>query len=930
MERQMASFVETAVLMLDDRNVVSKINRINAALRKMQATANAMRNMNVNMAGLAQAERNVARLNRSLNALRARRVTVNVTANTSAAQAAINALTRPRTVRITTTTTDSGPRPRNTPPSSQVLPQGPTRMGNFAGRVTAIIAAESISRLASAIASAIKQGARDADVADTKLDLRQLPAGERSQADTAIRRIGEQQRDTPSGALLNDAQRQSLFSEALGVTAGDIPAAEALTRELENQIKVQTAAGRTMEQAMEDAISFAKAGESAGRLTTPDGKFDQKLIADWFVLMRQAAIKIGKEFTGEFTKQAVKYARNSKYAMDDASLIQLFLANEESGSTASVGWNQLIKQLSGERIQKKQLNNLRKYGLITTEQAEAGRVGGLPITEVVGGGAVDEDGLRTNSIDWIGRQIIPLLQREGFIEGDIDTPEEIVNVSKFAGSITSTVTATDMLTQMILQYAKLQRDAADTLKRDARMETLEPILDRSSTLGVASFRNQFEGLMGQVINNLEPVLLPAMQGAADTLASLAAMAGDKDATFAEQALAFGAAGATMLPIGLAAGFQAMMDPATAPLGAAGVSLTASAAALMASAAALRGAAAAQGFGGGLPDGGKGKGGFGRLGLFLRGLGFTALGLGAAYDAGNAFATPESTQRHYDRMGEREGGFNRWAERLIDAVAGEGTASKWLTTQDELDKRNAENRAALDKERKRASSEAAAAAERRRQQDEIDMKAIRLMNRDDERRRGEQGYDMGGSSLSEILAGFERRQQGRDMPLSRIQAMPEKPLERAASTIEEAVNILKYNATRRFQQVDENGNVSVPMNSAETNMLTSVVNTLGTASRVLQAVFGINPNAGGDDDGGTETAAATQGAAGVNSPVALQTAVAQGGIQGGTSAAAMIQQALATGASMVAAQIQAALATGVNVNVNAPQTATANTGARGPK
>jgi hypothetical protein len=912
----LASFVEQAVLLLDDSNVVAKINRINAALSRMHALARSMRNMNVNLNGLAQAERNVARLNGQLNRLKSQRVTINPRVNTSAAETAIRNLTRARTMNVTvrTTTTDSGPRPRTPPPSSQVVSQGPTRMGTFASRVTADIAASSISQLASAIGRAIREGTREADVADTALDMRQLTDRERTQSEQGLQLIRDRMQARPQGALLTDAQRRQLLAENIGVTGGDVGGALQLTELAEPLIQFMVANGRMFNEALSDVVAFSKAGEQSGQFQGADGRVDPGRATAYFDFARQGVIAIGKEFSGAFMQGAIRNLRSSKLTLDREGLMTVLLLNEEQGTMGSTGTNQMIKQLSGERVQKKQLANMVELGLMLTRQVPAGEVGGKQITETVSDGVVDEEILRTNPLEWVGKHLIPILEKRGDLEGAVDTSAERVAVARLAGEITSDRTATEALVTLMNRYASLLAQADRALATDVSAETTDPMLERSSTLGLAALQNQFSGLMGQVINNLEPIILPAVQGAADTLASLAAKASAPDATFGDQALATAAAGAAVIPLGLAAGIQGLMDPATRPLSAAGLALTGSAAALTASAAALKGAAVAQGVGGlgGGVDGkgGKGAGGFARLAVLLRGGGYALLGAMAAIEAGQNMSTPEDAQRHFDRMGEREGWWNRAIERLADAIGGEGTAEKIFTTQDELDRRVAKSKAELasvqaqrmiveNEERKRATSKAAAEAAGRRERDDLDMRAIRLMQQDDAR--------------SEAIKMADERS-------TRFDARDTQAMEDSLTFAAKALQSIAEDAGRKTREDEARKAQGEDAGGAFEKMLEGV----GSSAREIQQTFGIAPETAAPG----ATVAPTSTA--LTPPVAMQQAVAQGGAQGGMTAADMIRAAHATGAQLIAAAIAAAAA-GINVKVSttAPAPA-ANTGSRGPK
>lgn len=510
----MASFTEKAVLLLQDDSTPN-IKKINRALNELFKTASKMRNMklDIDVKPLNRATGQVRKLRDDLNSLSRRAVNVRVNADVRAAETALNRVARNRMASIGVNTVGGIA-------GVNAIPR-PT-WGHSIGRDIGFGFRASIgNRLLNFAEGRVREGVNAADIGDVKIELQQLPASQRRQVEDELNRLAGQQRATPTGQVFSEGQQRSLFAEALGVTKGDVAAARALTNELIEMSKLGVAQGQAAEAAVEGAINFGKAAEQMGRLTDASGKFDPSKAARFFDFMRQVAPTIGKEFTGEFVRNASKYLQASKFALSDRELAKVLLLNEESGTSASVGFNQLMKQLSGERVQTKQLNNLIDLGLITPKQAKAGEMGGFSFTELVSGGAVDEETLRTNLSVWVDRQLVPALEKAGvnFADGLNDAERTIV--SKFAGAITSDRTATSALVTLLDRGSDLNRSVDQIMARNGSAAASEQAMRDSSRLAMQRINSSFESLAGNVSRTIEPVLLPVMDRISSQVNSMA-------------------------------------------------------------------------------------------------------------------------------------------------------------------------------------------------------------------------------------------------------------------------------------------------------------------------------------------------------------------------------------------------------------------------
>jgi len=349
--------------------------------------------------------------------------------------------------------------------------------------------------VAHVVGRAIKDGFTDLDVAETRLKLLGLTPTEQAIAQAGASETSRKFPQMGRGASLG------LIAESFIPAGNDINAAVDIVKQVGELVQLQTTFGIDARTAVNDAIALIRAGEAANQLTDASGAVDPMKVEKYIDTLQRGAILLGKEFGPSLVAGFFKYARASKFALDEGAILAGFLSSEESGTTASVGLNQAIKQLSGQQVMAKQRARLVELGLITDKQVKVGEVGGVDIMELVGDGAVDEDGLRRNFYKWVNDQVIPTMMREGF------DPNNPVDVAKFAGQIVSNTTAQDSLTAAILRSAEISRQVAKALTFDVSPAGIFAIAQQSGTASVEGATAQLVAMIGEMTNAFEPAII---------------------------------------------------------------------------------------------------------------------------------------------------------------------------------------------------------------------------------------------------------------------------------------------------------------------------------------------------------------------------------------------------------------------------------------
>jgi hypothetical protein len=701
----MASFTEQATLKVTDKSS-AQIRKINAELKKLFDTANSLKStsitIKINDKGVQSAIRNLRSLRKEIDRLGGHGggTSLNVRLNPTslanmrrqlsavhahAAQSAVQAvrgMIPTRTglggvgrvgiipVRVIGAVRIAGTWPPGGAGAGRGAGGGGGRHGAFGaggqgllGRLAGGVAlgtlgANSLQTIGRQIGRAAVEGTKDFDVGMTSWQMKNLPAIQQAAGIYAVNEL-QAEGDKAGGAFLNIGQRMRRFSEAYG-TARDVQAAKFLTGQMEETIRLQVALGRSFQDASDDSINFIKGLEQAGKLTFRAGDIDEagreikpgdsrignfnKVAAERQMnFLRVMIPTIGEEMTGGFYRKMATYMRGSRYAANERSMATVLLMGEEMGTTAAVGWNQMIKQLGGRGITKAinagQIEQGWRpiIGMAPDKPGRRGRKGakGGPIY----GPTVDYDLLQKDPISWLEKHAIPKLG------ADIADPAK---VKQFAEKVTGDRTATDALMSILFRYqenkqtleAALGTWNADTQRFERVDEkggigAVRKITGQSVTAATQQLQNQFQGVVGATIMTMREPLTDMMGGVAKGMGEFAR--GISEGTLDPAGMLKGAM--TTVPLALSAGMTAMMNPMTAPLGAAGIALSGSAAALTAAAGVLAGSSLL----------GMGLGGAGAAALarspfvrrallaarFVPGLGAAAVLGGAAYDLYNA-------------------------------------------------------------------------------------------------------------------------------------------------------------------------------------------------------------------------------------------------------------------------------------------------------
>lgn len=573
----MASFVETATLKVVDqstgtvRSINKELVRLNQTVNKLRqslgkvgeikvrtsevsratkqlqdlnkAAVGLKRNMNVNgrvrINALGQTKRDLASLSATAANLKGR---LNIRG-----QVQINAGNSLRTLQqITNRANAAGtalgrvgarfpnmpnPGPQRNPPN---VPQRVTlQYDGFAAFMNGMLGRLG-STIESAIVSGFKKGYSQQDVADVKLGLLSVPADKRAAITAASEQIAAQD------PILSRATAQGFMAENYALTGGDVGAATQLSKMQAELVRLSVALGESADQATESAFKYSKAADTAGLLTDATGKFDPKAAQEFFDTLKQAKAQFGQEITADLISTVMKSARGSKFSLapNSTGLLTLLSMAEESGSTAAVGMNQLLKQLRGVGVKAEVLGNQADYGLVKTEEVKTGKVGGKQSTKLVAAGSIDAGMLLTDPRGFVEKYIIPQMLKRGL---DPNNPSQALDVAQ---SLTGERTAVEALTSLILKNQDIERNVQRAQALNMTPENVKKITDESGLVAMTNTTNQLTGLMGQVANSFETILIPALNGVSSIAQSLsnfvAGPDGKGDPTRA--ALAVGATG----------------------------------------------------------------------------------------------------------------------------------------------------------------------------------------------------------------------------------------------------------------------------------------------------------------------------------------------------------------------------------------------------
>ena len=264
------------------------------------------------------------------------------------------------------------------------------------------------------------------------------------------------------------------------------------------------AQGKGFDEAKEGAVDYSKALQQMGRLTVHTaaraaelsaqtgkvvkiGDFDPATANKSFEWLVQLAPGIGREFSGQFVRNAAKYLASTKYAISDEAFGAVLLMGEEMGTRAAVGYAQAVKQLIGKGVTKEALRNQAKYGLIglgeekSAPSASTSRRGSPPRCP-----RNTRELLQTDLPAAIAKYIGPAAKKAGV---DITDAQQVYD---FASKIASDRTAIEAIGAALYRYEDIQSDINAAKKRSGKIDVIRELTKGSVRTITLGMQNQFE------------------------------------------------------------------------------------------------------------------------------------------------------------------------------------------------------------------------------------------------------------------------------------------------------------------------------------------------------------------------------------------------------------------------------------------------------
>lgn len=600
----MVSFVEQAILKVDDQST-APIQSINNELKKLLATARKLKAVPIRISTITGVRRDLAdlqarlksiskshlvnvnvkvssssgttlpALNRSLAALNRRGpISMDIRVNGAAALRTLtNISNRVKALRdlgaitIPVGTTGgglppAGPGVRTGPgarrPGIPGLGQGP-QLGTSLLQIWSV---GFIYRLGSTIENAIvagfARGTSEQDIADTRVGLFQTTPDETQSMEDASLALRE------SVPALSRGEALGLVSELFPTFKNNTDLLDDAAIKLGELIEIQIALGKDRQTAISDASRIARAGDQQGAFTDENGVGDLDSLNAFFDNALRQQIQLGSEFNATLVAATMKSLRVSKFGLDDRGFTTVMMLAEEQGSTAGVGVNQMIMQLSGVGVTKKAMAEQEEFGIRNDA------------------GLIQQELLRQDPARYVREVIIPEMVRQGV---DPNDPNAAIET---ATSLVSDRTAIDTLAALILKSDELKIQTDNAMARNVDEETISSVLDNSLLLAWAEAQGQFVGLLGEVGTAFEGLITPVLSASSAVSTFLANLVREG-----------GAVGTVATVGGVAAGAYGLLRAGKSVLGAinpfstANAALTSAGTNLNVAAAALQAAAAAQ-------------------------------------------------------------------------------------------------------------------------------------------------------------------------------------------------------------------------------------------------------------------------------------------------------------------------------------------------
>lgn len=648
----MASFVEQATLIVDDKSS-KNLNNINAAVRRLEKSAKSLQKTLNGFEFKMKQPRLTADLNKlqkQLNGFKqVKPLTLQV--NSNQVTAAIQKVQQLKKLMNQSQKQLMLPVQNPQNPRNPRMPQNLINPASNAVHVRTDglqrILNGFIERLGNTIETAIingfQKGYQSQDIADTRYGLLNVTGEQREQARASARDISKQ---VP---VVSTSDVENMFGENLVVAKNNMDAAKAMTLAAAKFIEFRRSVtpNASMDQLVDQAVLISKAGEQSGKITDNEGNIDPKKLTDFYDLIYRASIMLGKEIDPKLVRDTFRVSGSSKFGLDRRGILTLLALAEEQGSGAGVDVNQLIRQLSGYSVTKKAISKQIEYGLSDYELVETGKVGDKPVKERMLLGPKNQELLTANPLQWVFENIFPAMRKAGF------DPNSTDDAIKFANEVTSHGRARAGLTALINRAQDIQKtiDMAEALNMDP--ERLKGVLGDSGLLAMQEASSQVIGLAGQIATAFEGPLIKAMNLVRDTAISLSDFIAGPDGQGSATNGALVAGGAVVAGVAAVKGGGALLGLLN-PFRGFGTSVTQFQAAVNQ----FSGSVGAGSVGNG-PGGNKGKG-IGRPGLsnLLFGI------FGAANLVNNLPDNPDDLQKFMDENKKTWEGYNSWLESAL--------------------------------------------------------------------------------------------------------------------------------------------------------------------------------------------------------------------------------------------------------------------------
>jgi hypothetical protein len=437
----MASFTERATLEVKDRST-AQIRKINAELKRLQATANSLRSIKIELTGIALARRQVQGLIRDLRALRALTASVKVSsAGVAAAQRQVAALRRTAARPINIKVNYTSGRPPIIPrvPGGGVTPpgggggrggrgyRGRTFVGTALQGVNAgvggglgfgllgglgavnpaFIAVAAAAYAAAAALRNVGEATVKADRANLMMKLAATPEQQKIITDTIKDYV-----TSPHPLAMSRAEMQMFITGMLGDVGGKTAAERATAAaNIAPQIADKYLAltygmggpDVSKEEALKGLNTLVKAlNLASGDLTDASGRFtkDGERVFEGVLLAKA----MNPLLEADRIRTTLANLKTAAFTMDKESLGSLLALSGDRGVRVANEVYQAIRSMSGT-IDNKGLNKaLEGLGLLKdAEHKKSGAV--VPGT----GTPVDSVLLRQNPFEWVIKNVLPKL-----------------------------------------------------------------------------------------------------------------------------------------------------------------------------------------------------------------------------------------------------------------------------------------------------------------------------------------------------------------------------------------------------------------------------------------------------------------------------------------------------------------------------------------